>query len=83
MKRILALCLLAAPTLLTASCGISAVHADSAATEERVYTTGSNIGHRPFEAGPGNGVMSVGPDAAEDQLSRRGAMPPKNVGSGG
>ena len=83
MKRILALCLLAGPALLTAGCGISAVQADSAAQpEQRVYTTGSNIARRPTADAVGSDVTTVGPDAAEKQLNTRGMVPPPRGGGG-
>jgi hypothetical protein len=83
MKNRLALFLLAAPALLTAGCGITAVQADSAAqSRDRVYTTGSNIARRPSEGAPASDVSTVGSDAADRQLNVRGVMPPKSPGGG-
>jgi hypothetical protein len=76
MKRVLAALLIAAPALLTTACEMAPVQADAAAgSEQRVYTTGSNIGRRPSEGVPGAEVVSVGRDAAEQQINVRGAVP--------
>ncbi len=83
MKRILALCLAAVPGLLATACGISEVQADAAAApSERVYTTGSNIGHHRNADGVGSDVTTVGSEAAEQQLKTRGALPPRGPGGG-
>jgi hypothetical protein len=83
MTNRLAIFLLAAPALLTAGCGITAVQAGSAAqSEQRVYTTGSNIARRTPEGAQASDVTTVGPDAAERQLNIRGVVPPKGAGGG-
>lgn len=76
MKRVLAAVLIAAPALLTTACELAPVQADAAArSEQRVYTTGSNIGRRPSEGAPGAEVVTVGRDAAEQQINVHGVVP--------
>jgi len=68
MRKVLALCLLAASAILANACGIKAIQADNAAEpQQRVYTTGSNIARKPGES-VGIGVTAVGRGAAEDQI---------------
>jgi hypothetical protein len=75
MKNVLALGLLAACALCAGGCELEAVQADTAAdSQQRVYTTGSNIGHRPSD-GPDSRVTTVGREAAEDALNVRGTVP--------
>ena len=60
--------------LLTAGCGITPVHADSAGAGDRVYTTGSNIARKPGDVGTPTAAVA-GRDAAEDQLKLHQQMP--------
>jgi hypothetical protein len=83
MKNRLALLLLAAPALVIAGCGVTAIQTDAAAQpEQRVYTTGSNIARRPTEGPRSDEVTTVGRDAADRQLDVRGVVPPKPPGGG-
>ena len=75
MKKLVAACALSASAILTIACELKPVQADGgAAPEQRVYTTGSNIGRHSSDAAS-SGVTAVGRDAAEQQIDVRGTVP--------